>query len=58
MSQMINEYAKYLTDNRPDSVVLAGFFVLILAVLPETLPRIVISRAMRNSKNTEITIRD
>lgn len=39
-----------LTDNRPDSVVLAGFFVLILAVLPETLPRIVISRAIRNSK--------
>lgn len=31
-------------------MVLAGFFVLILAVLPETLPRIVISRAIRNPK--------
>lgn len=34
-------------------MILAGFFVLILAVLPETLPRIVISRAIRSPKAQE-----
>ncbi|QGA19011.1 hypothetical protein EYB26_006696 [Talaromyces marneffei] len=32
------------------NVILAGVFVLILAILPETLPRVVISRATRSSQ--------
>lgn len=44
-------YKKFEVDkNILDSVILAGFFVLILIVLPETLPRIVISRATRDAQ--------